>query len=61
MVGANPAGTGGVMRPATLRRYATAAGFAAVEILPIQHLSWRFYLLRRPCRDDLSSCGALGA
>lgn len=29
------AGTGTVMRPATLRRYAEAAGFKGVEILPI--------------------------
>lgn len=38
-------GTGTVMRPATLERYARAAGFAAVEILPIDGGFWRFYRL----------------
>jgi SAM-dependent methyltransferase len=41
---ANPVGT--VMRPATLRALATAAGFTAVEVLPIEHPFWRFYRLR---------------
>lgn len=45
MVGSNPAGTGTPMRPGTLRRYATEAGFTRVEILPIENDSWRFYLL----------------
>lgn len=39
------AGTGTVMRPATLRRYALEAGFSDVEILPIEHDLWRFYRL----------------
>jgi 2-polyprenyl-3-methyl-5-hydroxy-6-metoxy-1,4-benzoquinol methylase len=39
------AGTGTVMRPATLRRYAKAAGFRDVEILPVEHEYWRFYRL----------------
>jgi 2-polyprenyl-3-methyl-5-hydroxy-6-metoxy-1,4-benzoquinol methylase len=39
------AGTGTVMRPSTLRRYATEAGFAGVEVLPIEHEFWRFYRL----------------
>jgi 2-polyprenyl-3-methyl-5-hydroxy-6-metoxy-1,4-benzoquinol methylase len=39
------AGTGTVMRPSTLRRYAAEAGFAGVEILPIEHEFWRFYRL----------------
>jgi hypothetical protein len=39
------AGTGTVMRPATLRRYATEAGFSGVEILPIENDLWRFYQL----------------
>ena len=38
-------GTGTVMRPATLRGYAAAAGFRDVEILPIEHDIWRFYRL----------------
>jgi 2-polyprenyl-3-methyl-5-hydroxy-6-metoxy-1,4-benzoquinol methylase len=40
------AGTGTVMRPDTLRRYAEAAGLKRVDILPIEHDSWRFYRLR---------------
>lgn len=39
------AGTGTVMRPATLRGYAEQAGFAAVEVLPIEDDFWRFYRL----------------
>ena len=40
------AATGAVMRPPTLRRYAGDAGFAGVEILPIETDFWRFYRLR---------------
>lgn len=40
------AGTGAVMRPDTLRRYAREAGFGAVEVLPIENELWRFYRLR---------------
>jgi 2-polyprenyl-3-methyl-5-hydroxy-6-metoxy-1,4-benzoquinol methylase len=39
------AATGAVMRPATLDRYAREAGFATVEILPLQTRIWRFYRL----------------
>ena len=39
------AGTGTVMRPATLRRYATESGFSGMEILPIENELWRFYRL----------------
>jgi cyclopropane fatty-acyl-phospholipid synthase-like methyltransferase len=46
MVGDNPAGTGTVMRPETVQRYAADAGFAGFEILPIDDRQWRFYLLR---------------
>jgi len=38
--------TGTVMRPDTLRRYASEAGFDAVEILPIENDFFRFYRLR---------------
>ncbi|MGW0178682.1 class I SAM-dependent methyltransferase [Nocardia sp. NPDC003345] len=39
-------GTGTVMRPATLRRYALDAGFSTVDVLPIQDFGfWRFYRL----------------
>jgi 2-polyprenyl-3-methyl-5-hydroxy-6-metoxy-1,4-benzoquinol methylase len=37
--------TGAVMRPATLRRYAQQAGFAGVEVLPLETETWRFYRL----------------
>ena len=40
------ASTGTVMRADTLRRYATEAGFAEVEVLPIEHDVFRFYRLR---------------
>jgi 2-polyprenyl-3-methyl-5-hydroxy-6-metoxy-1,4-benzoquinol methylase len=39
------AGTGTVMRPATLREYATEAGFSSVATLPIEHDLFRFYRL----------------
>jgi SAM-dependent methyltransferase len=38
-------GTGAVMRPSTLRGYATEAGFGDVEVLPIEDDYWRFYRL----------------
>jgi len=40
------AATGAVMRIGTLRRYAADAGFADVEVLPIETETWRFYRLR---------------
>jgi 2-polyprenyl-3-methyl-5-hydroxy-6-metoxy-1,4-benzoquinol methylase len=39
------AGTGTVMRPDTLRTYASDAGFADVTVLPIEHDMFRFYSL----------------
>jgi ubiquinone/menaquinone biosynthesis C-methylase UbiE len=39
------AGTGTVMRPSTVRRYAQDAGFTDIEILPIENDVWRFYRL----------------
>jgi 2-polyprenyl-3-methyl-5-hydroxy-6-metoxy-1,4-benzoquinol methylase len=39
------AATGTAMRPATLRRYATEAGFTHVTMLPIETDYWRFYRL----------------
>jgi hypothetical protein len=39
------AGTGTMMRPAILRRYATQAGYRDVEVLPIENDLWRFYRL----------------
>jgi hypothetical protein len=39
------AATGTVMRVDTVRRYATEAGFANVEVLPIEHDFFRFYRL----------------
>jgi hypothetical protein len=38
------AGTGTVMRPDTLKRYAQLAGYRKVEVLPIDHFF--FYLYR---------------
>jgi SAM-dependent methyltransferase len=37
--------TGTMLRPPTLRRYGSAAGLT-VEVLPIEHESWQFYVLR---------------
>jgi 2-polyprenyl-3-methyl-5-hydroxy-6-metoxy-1,4-benzoquinol methylase len=39
------AATGTVMRPSTMRSYATEAGFGRFEILPIEHDFFRFYRL----------------
>jgi hypothetical protein len=39
------AGTGTVMRPDTMRRYAREAGFDDAVVLPIEHESFRFYRL----------------
>jgi 2-polyprenyl-3-methyl-5-hydroxy-6-metoxy-1,4-benzoquinol methylase len=40
------AGTGTVMRASTLERYAAEAGFTRFEALPIEHDTFRLYLLR---------------
>lgn len=45
MVEDDSAATGTVMRAGTLRRYATAAGFADVQVLPVEHMQFRLYLL----------------
>ena len=45
MVESPSAATGTVMRPSRLREYAREAGFADVEILPVENDSWRFYRL----------------
>ncbi len=37
--------TGAVMRRATFRRYAEAAGYSGVDELPVQHDTFRFYRL----------------
>ena len=39
------AATGAVMRPSTLRRYATAAGFNEIDVLAIETGPFRFYRL----------------
>jgi 2-polyprenyl-3-methyl-5-hydroxy-6-metoxy-1,4-benzoquinol methylase len=46
MTDANSAGTGTVIRPDTVRAYATEAGFGQVDVLRIEHDFWRFYRLR---------------
>lgn len=45
MQGPDPAGTGTVMRAATVEDYGRRAGFADVEVLPTENEFWRFYLL----------------
>jgi SAM-dependent methyltransferase len=40
------AATGTVMRPDTLRHYASEAGFGGFEVLPVQSAAFRLYLLR---------------
>jgi 2-polyprenyl-3-methyl-5-hydroxy-6-metoxy-1,4-benzoquinol methylase len=40
------AGTGTVIKPSTLKKYANEAGFRSVEVLPIENAFWRFYRLR---------------
>jgi hypothetical protein len=45
MVGDGAAGTGTVMRAATVRRYAEEAGFRGFEVLPIENDFYRFYRL----------------
>ena len=44
--GGRSAGTGTVMRPAILRKYALEAGFDAVDVLPVEADLWKFYRLR---------------
>jgi SAM-dependent methyltransferase len=39
------AGTGTIMRAPVLRRYSQQAGFADLEVLPIENDFWRFYRL----------------
>ena len=39
------AGTGTVMRAGTLERYARRAGFSGIEVLPIDHETFRYYRL----------------
>lgn len=41
----NAAATGTVMRTSTLQAYAADAGFASLEVLPIEHDVFRFYRL----------------
>jgi 2-polyprenyl-3-methyl-5-hydroxy-6-metoxy-1,4-benzoquinol methylase len=45
MTDAESAATGTVMRPSRLRQYAREAGFADVEVLPVEADLWRFYRL----------------
>ena len=40
------AATGTLIRPDTVRRYAAEAGFATVEVLPVESVAFRLYLLR---------------
>lgn len=45
MLDDDSAGTGTVIRPDTVRSYASQAGFTRVDVLPIEHDFWRFYRL----------------
>jgi 2-polyprenyl-3-methyl-5-hydroxy-6-metoxy-1,4-benzoquinol methylase len=45
MVDEGSAGTGTVIRADTVRRYASAAGFASVDVLAVEHPQFRLYLL----------------
>jgi SAM-dependent methyltransferase len=40
------AATGALLRPTTLREYAATAGFRAVEVVPVEHDVFRFFVLR---------------
>jgi SAM-dependent methyltransferase len=46
MLDDDSAGTGTAIRADTVRAYAAAAGFGALDVLPIGHDFWRFYWLR---------------
>ena len=46
MTDADSAATGTVIRPATVRAYAGQAGFSSVEILPVESVAFRLYVLR---------------
>ena len=41
-------GTGAAIRPTTVRQYAADAGFVSCEVAEIEHMMFRFYLLRAP-------------
>ena len=45
MVEDGSAGTGTVIRADTVRRYAAAAGFTSVNVLPVEHPQFRLYHL----------------
>ena len=46
IVAGGAAATGTLIRPETVRRYAREAGFAEVDVLPVDNASFRLYLLR---------------
>jgi hypothetical protein len=46
MIEPDSAATGTVIRPSTVRAYAEAAGFSSVEVLPVESIAFRVYLLR---------------
>jgi hypothetical protein len=41
----NSEATGAAMTPSTFKKYANEAGFSKIDILPIEHLIWKFYRL----------------
>ncbi len=38
--------TGALLRPSTMRSYAARAGYAEVDVAPIEHDQFRFFVLR---------------
>lgn len=46
LVGPNPEPVGTLLRPAAMQSLAARAGYAGVEVLPIEHPFWRFYRLQ---------------
>jgi hypothetical protein len=45
LVGPDPEPVGTLIRPDTMRALAAAAGYSAVDVVPIDHPFWRFYRL----------------
>ena len=45
MAYSNSAATGAAMTPSTFKGYAKEAGFSKIDVLPIDHFIWKFYML----------------
>ncbi len=57
LVGEGAAGTGTVMRPETVRRYAGEAGFGGFELLPIENDFYRFSAIVSMTTSKCSTAG----